>query len=128
MRPGPINLSTSGATPKLLVVDFRKRFESLNYFDLGNPSQQRIAAEASCEWSDGPKELKTANDLDGLFFRVLRSRAISMSNDRVHKQATITGQKCAIFANHQIEQLPVIGLLAIGDIKAEEAKVTGERA
>jgi hypothetical protein len=49
-----------------------------------------------------------------------------MLNDRVHKQTAITGQERPIFASHQIEQLPVVSVLVIGDIKAEKAEITSE--
>jgi hypothetical protein len=86
-----------------------------------------ITAKATRKGGDQLQKLKTANNLDGLFFRVLRSRAISMLDNRVHKQATITGQKYPVLVSHQIEQLPVITLLVVGDIKTEETKITGER-
>jgi len=69
--PGPIDLATSDAKPELLVVDFRKRFESLNYSGLGNLAQRRIATEAPCKWIHGVKEIKTANYFDDLFIGVL---------------------------------------------------------
>jgi hypothetical protein len=43
VRSCPINLAAACATPELFVVDFRKRFEPLNYFGLGNLSQRRVA-------------------------------------------------------------------------------------
>src|SRR6266496_2098980 len=70
VRPRPINLAAAGATPELLVVDFRKRFESLNYFGLRNLAQRRVAEEAPCKWDDGAKKIKTADYFDGLFIGV----------------------------------------------------------
>ena len=71
MRSSPIDLTTAGATPEFLVVDFRKRFEPLNYFGPGNLSQRRITAKASRKWGDGAKKIKPADDFDRLFVGVL---------------------------------------------------------
>ena len=71
MRPRPINLFAIRATLELLVVDISKRFEPLNYFGLGNISQQAVAANASCEWSNGIEKIKAARYFDGLFISVL---------------------------------------------------------
>jgi hypothetical protein len=64
-------LAASRATPELFVVDFRKRFELLNYFRLGHNLERRIAANTSRKWSEGTKEIKTANYFDGLFVSIL---------------------------------------------------------
>ena len=71
MRAAPIDLPATGATPELLVVDFRERFEPLNYFRLGNLSKSRVAADAAGKWSDESKQIKTADYFDGLFVGVL---------------------------------------------------------
>ena len=71
MRSGPINLVTANATPELFVVGFRKRFEPLDYFGLGNVAQRRVAANATCKRSNGVKKIKTADYFHGLFVRVL---------------------------------------------------------
>lgn len=71
MRPSPIDLPTTRAAPELLVINFCKRFEVLNYFGLGNLSQRRIAAKASRKWRDGFKKIKTTDYFDGLFVSAL---------------------------------------------------------
>ena len=48
---------------------------------------------------------------------------ISVLNDRVHEQTPITRQERSIFAGHNLEQLPVISVLAVGDIKSEKTKI-----
>ena len=71
MGPRPINLPTASATPKLFVIDFRERFEVLNYVSLGNLSQRRVAAKAPREGSDGTKKIKTTDHFNGLFVNIL---------------------------------------------------------
>ena len=71
VRSCPINLVAACATAELFVVDFRKRFESLNYFGLGNLSQRCVAAKATGKWGDRTKKIKTANYFHGLFVGVL---------------------------------------------------------
>jgi hypothetical protein len=69
--PTPVDLTATHTTPEFFVVNFRKRFETLNYFGLGNLSQRRIAPNASCKWSEGIEKFKTADHFDGLFNGVL---------------------------------------------------------
>jgi len=49
-----------------------------------------------------------------------------MLNDRVHEETPITRQECSIFADHHLEQLPVISALGVGDIKSQQTKIAGE--
>jgi hypothetical protein len=55
----------------LFVVDFRKRFELLNYVGLGNFLERRVAAKAPRKWSEGAKKIKATNYFDGLFIGIL---------------------------------------------------------
>src|SRR4026207_121109 len=71
VRSRPIDLAASRATPELVVVNFRKRFELVNYLRLGHHPQRRIAANTSRKWSEGTKEIKTADYFDGLFVSIL---------------------------------------------------------
>jgi hypothetical protein len=64
-------LAAAGATPELFVVNFRKRFEPLDYFGLGNLAQRRVAADAARKRSDEAKEIKTADYFHDLFVGVL---------------------------------------------------------
>ena len=71
MGSRPIDLTASAAAPELFVVEFRERFESLNYFGLGNLSQPCVAAKATCERSDRTKKIKATDHFDRLFVSVL---------------------------------------------------------
>ena len=126
MRSGPINLVTAGATPELFVVDFRKRFEPLDYFGLGNVAQRRVAANAARKRSNGVKKIKTADYFHGLFVRVLGTGAVTGPYHRVHEQTTITCQERPVFAFHNTQQLPIFRARIVGDIKPEQAQVARE--
>lgn len=128
MRASPVNLPAAGATAELLVMDFCKRFEFLNNVGLGHRLQRRVAAEAARKWSDKAQKVETADHLDRLFVGILGTRTISVLDDRVHEQTPITRQERAVFARHDVEQLPVISVLTVGDIKTEHAKITLEAA
>ena len=67
----PVNLSAINAAPKLVVINFRKGFEALNYAGLGNLSERCVTAEATCKRGERTEKLKTADHFDGLFVRVL---------------------------------------------------------
>jgi hypothetical protein len=49
-----------------------------------------------------------------------------MLNDRMHEQTPITRQERSIIAGHYLEQLPVIGIVVVIDIKSEETKIAIE--
>jgi hypothetical protein len=49
-----------------------------------------------------------------------------MLNDPVHEQTPITRQERSVFASHNLEQLPVIRVLPVGNIKSEETKVASQ--
>ena len=49
-----------------------------------------------------------------------------MLHDRVHEQTPITRQERSIFASHNLEQLPIISVFGVGDIKSEQTKIARE--
>ena len=49
-----------------------------------------------------------------------------MLNDGVHEETPISCEERSIFAHHYVQQLPVVGVFAVGDIKSEEAKIAGK--
>jgi hypothetical protein len=71
MRTSPVNLPATRATPELFVVDFCKRFESLNYCGLGSLSQRRIASKAPRKWGEGAEKVKPLNYFDSLVISLL---------------------------------------------------------
>src|SRR5437660_4472349 len=70
VRSCPVNLAAIRTTAELIVIDLCKGFESLNYAILGNFSQGRVTAEASCKRGEGTEKLKTADDFESLFIGV----------------------------------------------------------
>jgi len=126
VRPGPIDLTATRATPEFFVINFRKRFEPLNYFGLGNLSQGRIAAEASRKWGDGAEKIKAANYFDRLFTGVLRTRAVTGFYYRMHEQTPIACQERSIFTIHYLKQLPIFRRRIVSDIETEQAQIARE--
>src|SRR4030095_9157428 len=85
VRSRPIDLAAAGATPELFVVNFRKRFELLNYLRLGHHLQRRMAADTSRKWRERTKEIKAVDYFDGLFVSILRTWAVAGPYYRVHE-------------------------------------------
>jgi hypothetical protein len=88
--------------------------------------QQCVTSQAPRERRDQFRKVKTADNLDRLFVGVLGPRPISVLNDRVHEQTPITRQERSIFADHHLEQLAVISVLVVRDIKSEKTKIARE--
>ena len=88
--------------------------------------QRGVTSQTPRERRDQFRKIKTADNFDRLFVGVLGPRAISVLNDRVHEQTPITRQERSIFAGHHLEQLAVISVLAVGDIKSEQTKIARE--
>src|SRR5262245_59027198 len=126
MRSRPVDLFATGTAAELVVIDFGKRLEFVDYLCLSCLFQRFIASQASRKRGDQFREVKTADDLDRLFVGVLRPRVISVLNDRVHEQTPITRQERSIFAGHHPKQLAVISVLGVGDIKPEKTKIPGK--
>ena len=66
-----IALAVDNDPNKGAPAEKRKRLEALNYFGLGNISQQPVAPNASRKWSNGIEKIKAADYFDGLFVRIL---------------------------------------------------------
>jgi len=126
MRPRPIDLFAIKTAPELVVVDFGERFEFVDYVSFGYRFQRAVTSQAPRERRDQFRNVKTADNFDRLFVGILGARAISVLNDPVHEQTPITRQERSIFADHHIEQLAVISVLTVGDIKSEQTKISRE--
>src|SRR5439155_15415879 len=105
MRSRPVNLAAIRTTAELIVIDLCKGFEFFDYASLGNFSQGRVTAEASCKRGEGTEKLKTADDFESLFISVLCTRALDYLYYRVHQQPTIACQKRPFFTFHYLVQL-----------------------
>ena len=103
MRAPPINLSTPGATPELVIVDSSKRLELLRHFSFLDFLKQRIAMKAAREWRNGRGKLKSTDHFDGLLGGFLRTWIIAMLHNRVHQEAAVAGKEDAVFALHGFE-------------------------
>ena len=126
MRSGPVNLLAAGATPKFLIVDFCKRLELLNHISFGDFSHAFITAKASRERSNRFQKVEPTDHFDCLLVGVLGPGIVTGFYHGMHEQAPVTRQQCAILAVHDAQQVAVIRVLIVGNIKAEQAKVTCE--
>jgi len=89
VRSRPVNPIAAGTAPELVVIDFGKRLEFVDYVGLGGLLQRCITSQAPRERRDQLRKIKTADDLDRLFVGVLGARAISVLNNRVHEETPI---------------------------------------
>src|SRR5262249_54636652 len=126
VRPRPVNLFAAGTAAELVVIDFGKRLEFVDYIGLGCLFQRCVTSYTARKRRDQSQKVKTADNLNRLFVRVLGVRGLSVFNDRVHAEPPISGYERAIFTGHDLEQLPVIRILAVDDIKSEETKIACE--
>ena len=126
MRPRPVDLFAVRTAAELVVIDFRERLEFADYVGFGCRFQRAVTSQAPRERCDQFRKVKTAHNLDRLFVGVLGPRPISVLNDRVHEQTPITRQERSIFADHHLEQLAVVSVLTVGDIKSEQTKISRE--
>jgi hypothetical protein len=126
VRSSPVDLATASATPEPLVINLRERLELLNHIGFGDFLQWRIATETPRKRSNRIQKVKATDYLDGLFIGILRTRAIAGFHNRMHEQPPVARQECAIFAFHYAEQLPILRLVIISDIEAEQAQIARE--
>jgi len=126
MRSGPVDLAAASATPEPLVINFRERLELFNHIGFGDFLQWRIATEAPRKRSNRIEKVKATDYLDGLFIRILRTRAIAGFHDRMHEQPPVARQECPVFVFHYAEQLPILRQVIISDIEAEQAQIARE--
>jgi hypothetical protein len=126
VRPRPIDLFTARTPAELVVIDFGERLEFVDYVGLRCRFQWGVTSQAPPERCDQFRKVKTADNFDRLFVGILGARAISVLNDPVHEQTPITRQERSIFAGHNIEQLPIISVFGVADIKSDQTKITRE--
>jgi len=103
VRPRPIDLFAVRTAAEPVVIDFGERLEFVDYVGLGCLFQRCITSQAACKRRDQFREVKTADNFDGLFIGVLGAGVISVLNDRVHEETPITRQECSIFVDHNCE-------------------------
>src|SRR2546421_544813 len=123
MRTGPVNFAAARTTSEILVVNFRKRLQLLDYIHFVCVSEQTVALQAAGVWRDHFCEAKPSDHFENLFRRVLRSRAIAVPDDFVHEQAAISRKQGAVVRAVRGEGR-IGGRGRVNDIEAEEAKVT----
>ena len=126
VRPRPIDLFAIRTAAELVVIDFRERLEFADYVGFGYRFQRGVTSQAPRKRRDQFRKVKTTDNLDRLFVGVLGPRPISVLNNRVHEQTPITRQERSIFADHYLEQLAVVSILTVGDIKSEQTKISRE--
>src|SRR5437773_855936 len=123
MLAGAVGFDTAWDSAKILVVNFRKRLELLDYVHFVCVSEQTVALQAAGVWRDHFREVKPSDHFENLLRRVLRSRAIAVPDDFVHEQAAISRKQGAIVRAARGEGR-IGGGGRVNDIEAEEAKVT----
>jgi hypothetical protein len=96
-------MAAAAATAEFLIVHFRKWLQRIDDVGLTHGFKSRVTSETSCEWSDKSKKIKTANDFNGLFARILRPREVTGGDDRMHEQTPIPGEKRPVFGFHKAE-------------------------
>ncbi len=121
-----LKLAAASATPEPLVISFRKRLELLNHVGFGDFLQWRVATEAPRKRSNRIEKVKATDYLDDLFISILRTRAIAGFHDRMHEQPPVARQECPVFAFHYAEQLPILRLVIISNVEAEQAQIARE--
>src|SRR5882724_12671140 len=70
--------------------------------------------------------MKATDNLDRLVVCVLRARAIAVPDNRMHQQMAIAREQGATFAFHHAQQLSILRLPVVSDIKPEQAQVPCE--
>jgi hypothetical protein len=70
MGARPVDLFAARAPAELFVIDLRKRLELLDDVGFGCIFQSRVAAKTARKRSDQVQKIKTADDLNRLFFGV----------------------------------------------------------
>ena len=126
VRSWPVDLFAARTAAELVIINFGKRLEFVDYLGLGCLLQWSITSETARERRDEFQKVKTVDNLNGLFVGVLRAWAISVLNHGMHKQSSITRQKRPVFAGHHLQQFLVASVLVVSYVEAEEAQVARE--
>src|SRR4029453_7770524 len=100
VRSRPVDLFAPRTAAELVVINFGKRLELVDYLGLGCLFQWCITSETARERRHELQQIKTADNLNGLFLGILRARPISVLNDGMHKQSSITRQERPVFTGH----------------------------
>lgn len=103
MRTAPVNFSTPAASPKLIVIKAGEGLELIDDSGLVDVHQRSITLEAAGKGVGPVGKRKAPDDLDGLLGRIMRSRAIPISNDRVHEEKAIAREEGAFVPLHDLE-------------------------
>ena len=78
VRARPVDLFAARTAPELVVVDFGKRLEFVDYVGLGCLFQRCVTSQATRERRDQFRKVKTPDNLDRLFIGILGAGAISV--------------------------------------------------
>lgn len=97
MRAGPVNLPATAASPELIIIYLGQRLELIDHASFFRGVQRSVAAEATSKWRERIGEVESAQNLEGLFQRILGSEIIAVPDDRVHQQSPVAGEKSAVF-------------------------------
>ncbi|HEY4639441.1 MAG TPA: hypothetical protein VIG87_05925, partial [Candidatus Udaeobacter sp.] len=71
VRTRPVNLFAVRTAAKLVVINFRKRLELLDYVRLRCILQRRVTSQAPRKRGDQIRKIKTADNFDRLFVSIL---------------------------------------------------------
>ena len=109
-----------------MVESARQRFKLLQHILFCNCAQLGVAVQTARKGRERAGQIETPQDFQRLLVRVLRAWKIAGFDNTVHQQPPITGQERPVFASHQVEQLPIIRLLVVGDIEAKKAQIASQ--
>ena len=86
MRARPVDLFAARTAAELVVIDFGKRLEFVDYVGLCCLFQRCVTSQAPRERRDQFRKIKTADNFDRLFVGILGARVVCVLNDPVHEQ------------------------------------------
>ena len=104
IRAGPVNLFAFKTATKLVVIDFGKRLEFVDYLRPSLSPSNGALHRRHLKGAINSKRSKRRITSIVCSPAFSRPRVISVLNDRMHEQTPITRQECSIFARHHIEQ------------------------
>ena len=126
MRAGPVNLATTAAAPELLIIDPGQRLELIDDLGFLCRFQQCVAKKAAGKWRQTWAKIKSAQNLDRLFQRILRAHIIAVTHRGMHQKAAVAGEESAPLIVSRFDQLPIFGGGIAADVDPEQSQVADQ--
>jgi hypothetical protein len=119
-------LSAPGAAPELIVINLGQGLELTQDFLLGCGFQARVATQTSAEWRQDRAEIKSPENFDRLFERILRAEIVAMFHRAVHQQSPISGQQGAALAHGGLDELSIFGVAVISHVYSKQTQIANQ--